>query len=112
MATADLLADPPSLPLGTNYATQSALKWIVSDPALAARCITLARRNRHRRRSLPGDVESEATSLILLASDLCSIVVCEAICVEHRGLFLELFLEGSREIRWRELAEYFLACRG
>jgi len=110
IATTDLFSDPPSsLILDTNYATHSALKWIESDPALDAVCTTLARRSRRRQRSLPVTVESEATSLALLGTDLCSIVVREAIRIEHSGLFFELFLEGSRDIRWTELAEYFLA---
>ena len=109
-ATADLFSDlPSSLTLDTNYATHSALKWIESDPALDAVCTTLARRTRRRRRSLPDAVESEATPLALLGTDLCSIVVREAIRVEHSGLFFDLFLEGAREICWTELAEYFLA---
>lgn len=105
----ELFGDPEPEELEANYATRLAYQWILGDPALQERCL---RRTRHygrmRRRSRKADKRTGSVPEDVLAEELRILIVQDALSVERKGLFYDLFTEGLREILWSELAAFYL----
>lgn len=95
--------EPPILE--ANYVTRLVKLWIDGDPTLREQCMAAALARTRMRKSKKAN--PAPSRVILLADDLRRLVIPDALAVELKGIFYDLFTEGAREIQWSELAAFY-----